>query len=102
MHVFFSSRNHVYVGQPLMKPKKNHLDMMFEHIMHSTGHDHMWIVDSELLWMKDRLQTDVVWISILPRLPLLYAPFAWTQCVCSVYVGKEEKDHEHMWIGDSA
>ena len=34
-------RNQVYVGEPLVKPKKNHLDTMFEHIMHSTGHDHM-------------------------------------------------------------
>jgi len=33
--------NHVYVGTPNRAPKKNHLDMMFEHIMHSTGHDHM-------------------------------------------------------------
>jgi len=33
--------NHVYVGEPAVKPKKNHLDMMFHHIMHSTGHDHM-------------------------------------------------------------
>merc|ERR1712080_143108 len=33
--------NQVYVGAPKVKPKKNHLDMMFEHIMHSTGHDHM-------------------------------------------------------------
>ena len=35
-------RNSVYVGKPQTKPKKNHLDMMFEHFMHSTGHDHMW------------------------------------------------------------
>eukprot|EP00093_Oithona_nana_P009073 09073.XXX_603524_602645_1 [CDS] Oithona nana genome sequencing. len=34
-------QNQVYVGEPLVKPKKNHLDMMFEHVMHSTGHDHM-------------------------------------------------------------
>merc|ERR1712158_209455 len=33
--------NHVYVGTPHRAPKKNHLDMMFEHIMHQTGHDHM-------------------------------------------------------------
>ena len=38
----FTCRNHVYVGTPHRAPKKNHLDMMFEHIMHQTGHDHMW------------------------------------------------------------
>lgn len=41
MTQFFFFRNQVYVGEPLVKPKKNHLDMMFEHVMHSTGHDHM-------------------------------------------------------------
>ena len=40
-YFFLCFRNQVYVGEPLVKPKKNHLDTMFEHIMHSTGHDHM-------------------------------------------------------------
>ncbi len=29
------------MGKPKTKPKKNLLDNMFEHIMHSTGHEHM-------------------------------------------------------------
>ena len=34
-------RNNVYKGRPKHRPRKNHLDMMFEHFMHKTGHDHM-------------------------------------------------------------
>jgi len=34
-------KNNVYKGRPKHRPRKNHLDMMFEHFMHKTGHDHM-------------------------------------------------------------
>ena len=38
----FLSSNHVYMGQPRVKPRKNIMDKMFEHFMHQTGHDHIW------------------------------------------------------------
>ena len=39
--IFFLSSNHVYMGQPRVKPRKNIMDKMFEHFMHQTGHDHI-------------------------------------------------------------
>eukprot|EP00095_Tigriopus_kingsejongensis_P000726 maker-scaffold338_size202645-snap-gene-1.19 protein:Tk00726 transcript:maker-scaffold338_size202645-snap-gene-1.19-mRNA-1 annotation:"voltage-dependent l-type calcium channel subunit alpha-1d isoform 1" len=32
--------NNVYMGTPEVRPKKTHLDHMFEHYMHQTGHNH--------------------------------------------------------------
>ena len=45
LFLFFFSilcSNQVYMGQPRKKHRKTHLDKMFEHFMHQTGHQHVW------------------------------------------------------------
>ncbi len=58
--------NHVYMGDVSVKPRKTQLDKMFEKIMQSTGHDHMWKIvakfDLHLIYETDIYNFKDIWI----------------------------------------